>query len=133
MPAQPKTNEAAPSLFPINEAISRDYIANAAAIDYESVEDCNLNAILATLATAHLNNQRIQTFIDSQLNFTSTTLADFQPSNVAHLLNNSFFTLLSSISSPFFNNILSFLTILALTWGLVLTIMTFIGLYKRHA
>ena len=39
--------------------------------------------------------------------------------------------LLSSISSPFFNGILSLLTILALTWGLVLTIMTFVGLYKR--
>ena len=39
--------------------------------------------------------------------------------------------LLSNISSPFFNSMLSLLTILALIWGLVLTIMTFIGLCKR--
>ena len=47
------------------------------------------------------------------------------------LLHNSFLMLLSSISSPFFNGILSLLTILAIIWGLVLTIMTFVGLYKR--
>ena len=120
------------SLFSINETISgRDYIADAAAIDYESVEDRNLNAILATPATANLNNQRFQTFIDSQSNFTPTTSADFQPSDVSHLLHNSFLMLLLSISSPFFNGILSLLTILALICGLVLTIMTFVGLYKR--
>ena len=56
---------------------------------------------------------------------------NFQPSDVSHLLRNSFLMLLSSISSPFFNGILSLLTILALIWGLVLTIMTFVGLYKR--
>ena len=39
--------------------------------------------------------------------------------------------LLSSISSPFFNGILSLLTILALIWGLVLSIMTVVGLYKK--
>ena len=121
-----------PYPFPINKTISRrDYIADAAAIDYESVEDRNLSATLATLATANLNNQRIQTFIDSQSNFTSSTSADFQPSDVSRLVYNSFLMLLSSISSPFFNGILSLLTTLALIWGQVLTIMTFIGLYKR--
>ena len=46
-----------PSLFPINETIvSRDYIADAAIIAYEPIEDRNLNAILATLATANINN-----------------------------------------------------------------------------
>ena len=108
-----------PSLFPINETISRrDYIADAAAIDCESVEDCDQKAILATLATANFNNQRIQTFIESQSNLTSTTSVDFQPSDISHLLHNSFLMLLSSISSPFFNGILSLLTILALLWGL---------------
>ena len=104
-----------PSLFPLNEAISRrDYIAYAAAIDYQSVKDRNLNAILATLAIANLNNQRIETFIDSESIFTSTTSADFQPSEVFHLLHNSFCMLLSRISSPFFNGMLSLLTIFAL-------------------
>ena len=56
---------------------------------------------------------------------------DFQPSDASHLLHNSFLMLLSSISSPFFNGILSLLTTLALIWVLVLTIMTFVGLYKR--
>ena len=75
------------SLFSINETISRrDYIADAAAIDYESVEDRNLNAILGKLATANLNNQRIQTFIDSQSIFISMTSAGFLPSDVSHLL-----------------------------------------------
>ena len=59
-----------PSLFPINETIStRDYIADAAAIDYEPIEDRNLNAILATLATANINNQRMQTFIRRPVKF----------------------------------------------------------------
>ena len=52
-------------------------------------------------------------------------------SDVSHLLHNSFLMLLSSISSSFFNGILSLFTILALIWGLVLTFMIFIGLYKR--
>ena len=56
---------------------------------------------------------------------------DFQPSDVSHLLHNSFLTLLSSISSPFFNGILSLLPTLALIWVLVLTIMTFVGFYER--
>ena len=80
------------SLFPINETISRTgYIADAAAIDYESVEGRNLNAVLAKLATANLNKQRIQTFNDSKSNSTSTTSADFEPTDVSHLLHNSFF------------------------------------------
>ena len=85
------------SLFPINETISRiGYIADAAAIDYESVEGRNLNAVLAKLATANLNKQRIQTFNDSKSNSTSTTSADFEPTDVSHLLHNSFFFMLLS-------------------------------------
>ena len=121
-----------PSLFLINKTIvSRDYIADAAIIDYEPIEDRNLNVILATLATANVNNQRIQTFIDSQSIPSSTISANFQPSDVSHLLHNSFLMLISSISSPFFNCLLSILTILALTWALILTIFTIIHAYKR--
>ena len=121
-----------PTLFPINETLtSRDYIAEAATIDYEPIEDRNLNAILATLATANLCNDRIRTFLDSQTNISSTSSSDFQSSNIAHYLHNSFLMLLSSISSPFFNALISLLTVLSLTFSLILTIFTLIHIYKK--
>ena len=124
-----------PTLFPINETLtSRDYIAEAAAIDYKPIEDRNLNAILATLATANLRNDRIRTFLDSQTNISSTSLSDFQPSNIAHYLHNSFLMLLSSISSPFFNVLIFLLIVLSLTWSLILTIFTLIHiLYTKNS
>ena len=39
--------------------------------------------------------------------------------------------LLSSISSPFFNALISLLTVLSLTWSLILTIFTLIHVYKK--
>ena len=39
--------------------------------------------------------------------------------------------LLSSISSPFFNALISLLTVLSLTWSLILTIFTLIHIYKK--
>ena len=127
-----KTCRYSSTLFPINETLtSRDYIAEAATIDYEPIEDRNLNAILATLATANLRNDRIRTFLDSQTNISSTSSSDFQPSNIAHYLHNSFLMLLSSISNPFFNALISLLTVLSLTWNLILTIFTLIHIYKK--
>ena len=80
-----------PTLFPINETLSsRDYIAEAATIGYEPIEDHNFNVIHATLATANLRNDRIQTFLDRQTNISSTSSSDFQPYNIAHYLHNSF-------------------------------------------
>ena len=62
-----------PTLFPINTTFtSTDFVAAASAIDYESIEDRNLNAILATLATSSLYNECVRTFIDSQVTYTST-------------------------------------------------------------
>ena len=87
-----------PTLFPINETLTfKDYIAEAATIEYEPIEDHNLNAILATMATANIRNDRIRTFVDSQTNIFSTSSSDFPPSNVAHYLHNSFLMLISSI------------------------------------
>ena len=110
-----------PTLFPINKTLtSRDYIAEAATIDYERIEDLNLNAILAPLATTNLRNDCIRTFVDSQTNICSTSSSDFQSSNIAH-----------SISSPFFNALISLFTVLSLTWSLILTISTLIHIYKK--
>ena len=112
-----------PTLFPINTTFpSVDFVAAASAIDYEPIEDRKLNAILATLATSSLYNERVLTFIDSQITYTYTESSDIQPSDLPHLLHNSFLMLLSNISSPFVNGILAFLTILALAWGFILTI-----------
>ena len=114
-----------PTLFPINTTFpSTDFVAAASAIDYEPIEDRNLNAILATLATSSLYNERVRTFIDSQITYTSTESSGIQPSDTPHLLHNSFLVLLSNIFSPFVNGILAFLTILALAWGFILTIVT---------
>ena len=63
-------------------------------------------------------------FLDSQSNCLSISSADIHFSDVKHLLHNSFLLLLSSISSPFFNAVLSLLTVLALAWGLILTVYT---------
>ena len=121
-----------PTLFPINKTLtSRDYIAEAATIDYMPIKDRNSNVILATLATAYLHNDRIRTFLDSQTNISSTSSSDFQPSNIAHYLHNSFLMLISSIYSPFFNALISLLTVLSLTWSLILTIFTLIHIYKK--
>ena len=73
------------------------------------MEDRNLNAILATLATSSLSNQRDRTFVDNQATSTSTEPSSIQPSDIPHLLHNSFLMLLSNISSPFVNGILAFL------------------------
>ena len=114
-----------PTLFPINTTFtSTDFVAAASAIDYEPIEDRNLNAILATLATSSLYNERVRTFIDSQITYTSTESSSFQPSDIPLLLHNSFLMLLSNISNPFVNGILAFLTILAFAWGFILTIVT---------
>ena len=88
------------------------------------MEDQNLNAILATLATSSLYNERVRTFIDSQVTSTSTERSSIQPSDIPYLLHNSFLMLLSNISSSFVNGILAFLTILALAWGFILTMIT---------
>ena len=117
-----------PTLFPINTTFtSTDFVAAASAIDYEPIEDRNLNAKLATLATSFLYNERVQTFIDSQITSTSTSTesSSIQPSDRPHLLHNSFLMLLSNISSPFVNGILALLTILALAWTFILTIITY--------
>ena len=93
-----------PTLFLINTTFtSTDFVAAASAIDYEPIEDSNLNAILATLATSSLYNDRVRTFIDSQLTSTSTESSSIQPSDIPHLLRNSFLMLLSNISNPFLN------------------------------
>ena len=114
-----------PTLFPINTTFtSTDFVAAASAIDYEPIEDRNLNAILATLATSSLYNECVRTFIDSQVTSTSTESSRIQPSDIPSLLHNSFLMLLSNISSPFVNGILAFLTVLALAWGFILTIVT---------
>ena len=114
-----------PTLFPINTTFtSTDFVAAASAIDYEPIEHRNLNAILATLATSSLYNERVRTFLDSQTTSTSTESSSIQPSDIPHLLHNSFLMLLSNISSPFVNGILAFHTILALAWGFILTIVT---------
>ena len=110
-------------LFSINETItSRVYIAYSSLIDYKPIVDRNLNAILATLATTSLRTECFQAFLDSQSNYSSVSSADIHFSDVTHLLHTSFLLLLSSISSPFFNAVLSLLTILALAWGLILTV-----------
>ena len=88
------------------------------------MEDRNLNAILATLLNSSHYNQRVRTFIDSQATSTSTESSSIQPSDIPHLLHNSFLMLFSDISSPFDNGILAFLTVLALAWGFILTIIT---------
>ena len=82
-----------PTLFPINTTgtfTSTDFVAAASAIDYEPIEDRNLNAILATLATSSLYNERVRTFIDSQITYTSTESSSIQPSDIPHLQHNSF-------------------------------------------
>ena len=120
-----------PTLFPINETItSRDYIADSSILDYEPIEDRNLNAILATLASSNLRNERIHAFLNSQSNYSSVSSANLHLSNLSHLIHNSFLVLLSSLSSPFFNAILSILTVLALTWGLILTVYTIVSVFK---
>ena len=125
--AQLKTIKPSPTLFPINETFtSRDYIAEAATIDYEPIEDCNLNTILANLAITNLRNDRIRTFLDSQTNISSTSSSDFQLSNIAHYLYNSFLILISSTFWPIFSNAL-----ISLTWSLILTIFTLIHIYKK--
>ena len=96
----------------------------ASATDYEPMEDRNLNAIFATLSTSSLYNKRVQTFIDSKVTSASTESSSMQPSDMPHLLYNSFLMLLSNISNPFVNRILAFLTILALAWGFILTIIS---------
>ena len=63
-------------------------------------------------------------FIDSQVASTFTESSSIQSSDIPHLLHNSFLMLLSNISSLFVNRILAFLTILALAWGFILTIIT---------
>ena len=93
--------------------------------------DRNLNALLATLATTSLRTERIQAFLDSQSNYSSVSSADIHFSDVTHLLHNSFLLLLSSISSPFFNAVLSLLTVLALAWGLILTVYTIANIIKN--
>ena len=114
-----------PTLFPINTTFtSTDFVAAASAIDYEPIEDRNLNAILATLATSSLYNERVRTFIDSQVTYPSTESSSIQPSDIPPLLHNSFLMHLFNIFSPFVNGILAFLTILALAWGFILTIVT---------
>ena len=66
------------NLFPVNEAFTSRYnIAEAATIDHEPIEDRNLNAILATLVTANLRNDRIRTFLDSQTNISFTSSSGF--------------------------------------------------------
>ena len=126
------TIKLSPTLFPINETItSRDYIADSSLIDYEPIVDRNLNALLATLATTSLRTERIQAFLDSQSNCLSISSADIHSSDVTHLLHNSFLLLLSSISSPFFNAVLSLLTVLALAWGLILTVYTIANIIKN--
>ena len=126
------TIKLSPTLFPINETItSRDYIADSSLIDYEPIVDRNLNALLATLATTSLRTERIQAFLDSQSNYSSVSSADIHFSDVTHLLHNSFLLLLSSISSPFFNAVLSLLTVLALVSGLILTVYTIANIIKN--
>ena len=39
--------------------------------------------------------------------------------------------LISSISSPFFNALISLVTVLSLSWSLILTIFTLILIYKK--
>ena len=79
-----------PTLFPINTMFtSTDFVTAASLIDYKPTEDCNLNAILATLATSSLYNERVQTFIDSQTTSTAIESSSIQPSDIPHLLHNS--------------------------------------------
>ena len=104
-----------PTLFPINTTFtSTDFVAAASAINNEPIEDRNLNAILATLATSSLYNERVRIFIDNQVTYTSTESSNIQLSDIPPLLHNSFLMLFSNIPSPFVNGILAFLTILAL-------------------
>ena len=121
-----------PTLSPINETIKwRDYIVDSFLIGYEPIVDRNLNAIFATSATTSRCTEHIQAFLDSQSNYFSVSSADIHFSDVTHLLHNSFLLLLSSISSPFFNAVLSLLTVLALAWGLILTVYTIANIIKN--
>ena len=121
-----------PTLSPINEIITwRDYIINSSLIDYEPIVDRNINAILATSATTSRCTESIQAFLDCQSNCLSISSADIHFSDVTHLLHNSFLLLLSSISSPFFNAVLSLLTVLALAWGLILNVYTIANIIKN--
>ena len=121
-----------PTLSPINEIIKwRDYIVDSFLIGYEPIVDRNINAIFATSATTSRCTESIQAFLDSQSNCLSISSADIHFSDVTHLLHNSFLLLLSSISSPFFNAVLSLLTVLALAWGLILTVYTIANIIKN--
>ena len=120
------------SLSPINELITwRDYIVDSFLIDYEPIVDRNLNAIFATSATTSCCTKHIQAFLNNQSNCLSILSVNIHFSDVTCLLRNSFLLLLSSISSPFFNTVLSLLSVLALAWGLILTVYTIANIIKN--